>query len=74
MIVVREENVGEIDRAARDVDQLECVDERLVEAFDVVVVWRANDGGDGRLGLREEIFCVLRGCHGSDSKGDEERS
>ena len=53
-----------------DVNQLECIDEGLVEAFDVVFVGRAVKGGEGRLGLREEIFCVLGGSHGSDGKGD----
>ena len=72
MFVVQEENVREIDRAARDVDQLECVDKGLVEAFDVFVVGRADNGGEGRLGLCEEIFLVLRGGHGSDDEGDEE--
>ena len=38
---------------------MQIVDERL-----------ANDGGEGRLGLREEIFRVLRGSHGSDREGD----
>ena len=49
---------------------MQCVDERLVEALDVVVVWRADDRGEVRLGLREEIFCVLRGIHGSDGEVD----
>ena len=48
---------------------MECVDKRLVEVLDVVVVRRANDGGEGRLGLREEIFRVLGGSHGYDGKG-----
>ena len=72
VVVVGEENVGEIDRAARDVNRLECVDKGLVEAFDVVVVGRANNGGEGRLVLRGEIFCVIGGGHGSDNKGNEE--
>ena len=72
VVVVGEENVGEIHRAAWDVDQLECVDEGLVEAFDVVVVGRANNGGKGRLGLREELFCVLGCGHGSDNEGDKD--
>ena len=55
-----------------DVDQLECIDEGLVEAFDVVFVGRAVKGGEGRLGLREEIFRVLMGGHGSDDKGEED--
>ena len=45
VVVAREENVGEIDRAARDVDRLECVDKGLFEAFDVVVVGGANNRG-----------------------------
>ena len=49
---------------------MQCVDERLVEALDVVVVRRADDGGEGRLGLREEIFRVLGGSRGSDREGD----
>ena len=48
---------------------MECVDKRLIEALDVVV-WRADNGGEGRLGLREEIFCVPRSSHSSDGKGD----
>ena len=48
---------------------MECVDKRLVEALDVLVVWRADDGGEGRLGLRKEISCVLGGSNGSDGKG-----
>ena len=27
-------------------------------------------GGEGRLGLREEIFSVLGGGHGSEREGD----
>ena len=38
VIIAREENIGEIDRSAQDVDRLECVDKGLVEAFDFVVV------------------------------------
>ena len=38
---------------------MKCVDEHLVEALDVVVVRRANDKGEGRLGLCKEIFHVL---------------
>ena len=53
VIVFGEENVGEIDCAAWDIDRLGCVDEGLVEAFEVVVVGRANNGGEGCLGLRE---------------------
>ena len=49
---------------------MQCVDERLIEALDVVVVRRANNRGEGRLGLREEIFCVLWGSHGSEREGD----
>ena len=70
VIAVREANVGEIDHAAWDVDRLECIDKRLVEAFDVVVVQSADDGGEGRLGLREEFFRILGGSHGSDREGN----
>ena len=49
---------------------MECVDERLVEALDVVVVWRAKDRGEGRLGLHKEIICALGVSYGSDGKGD----
>ena len=49
---------------------MECVDERLVEALDVVIVRRANNGGEGRLGLCKEIFCALGGSHGSDWERD----
>ena len=58
-----------MDRAARDVDRLEYIDELLVEAFDIVIVQRADNGGEGPLGLCEGIFCVLGGIHGSDGKG-----
>ena len=61
-----------IDRSDREVDRLKCVDERLVDVFDVIVVWRVDDGGERRLGLREEIFCFLWGSHVSDSEGDDE--
>ena len=53
---------------------MECIDERLVEAFDVVVVWRSDNGGEGRLFLREEIFYVFGGSHDSDGENEEERA
>ena len=49
---------------------MQCVDERLVEALDVVVVRRANNGGAGCLGLRKDIFSVLGGGRGSDREGE----
>ena len=52
VFLVREEDVGKVDRAARAANPLQDVDERLVEVLDVVVVWRANDGGEGCLSLR----------------------
>ena len=49
---------------------MQCVDERLVEALDVVVIRRADNRGEGHLGLREEIFRVFGGSHGSDREGN----
>ena len=72
VVVVGEENVGEIDRAARDFIWLECVEEVLIEAFDIVVVGRADNGGESCLVLREELFRILWGDHGSDDEGDKE--
>ena len=66
VVVFREEDIGEVDLAAWDVDRLEGVDKGLLEALDVVIVGRADDGGKGRLGLREEIFLILGGVHGAD--------
>ena len=63
VFLVCEEYVGQVDRAAGDVNRLQGIDERLVEAIDVVVVWRADDGVEGRLSLREEIFGVLGSGH-----------
>ena len=45
VILVREEDVGEVDLAARDVDRLTSVDEGFVEPLGFVVVGRADDGG-----------------------------
>ena len=44
VFLVREGDVGQVDRAAGEVNRLQGVDERLVEALDVVVVRRADDG------------------------------
>ena len=63
VLLVREEGVRQVDRAAGDVNSLKVVDERLVEALDVVVVQRADNEGEGRLSLREEIFGDLRSGH-----------
>ena len=71
VVIVREDNDGEIDRAAQDVDQLECIYEGFVEAFDIVILGCAENGGKGRLGLRQEIFCVLGGGRGSDDEGNK---
>ena len=38
-------------------------------ALAVVVVWRSDDGGEGRLSLRKEILGVLGGGHVSDLEG-----
>ena len=70
VIVVREEDVREVDLAARDINQLESVDEGFIMFLEVVVVGRANDGGKGLLGFREETFSVLRVVHFTD---DEEK-
>ena len=61
VVVVVEEDIGEVELAAWDVDRLEGVDKGFAEALDLVVVGRTDDGGEGRLGLREEIFCALGG-------------
>ena len=63
VFLVREEDVTQFDRAAGDVDLFQGVHERLVEALDVVVIWRADDRGEGRLSLREKIFGVLGSGH-----------
>ena len=68
MVVVGEEDIGDVDLAAWDVDRLKGVDEGLVEALDIVVVGRADDGGEGCLGLRKEIFRILVGAHGDNKK------
>ena len=70
MVLVRKEDAGQINRAAWDINQLYCVDERFIEALYVVVVRRSDDGGEGRLGLCEAIFSVLGGGHGADREGD----
>ena len=59
VIVVREEHFGKIDRAAWDVNRLECVDERLVEAFDVVIVRRSDNGGEGAWASAKRSFAYL---------------
>ena len=63
VFLVREEDFGKVDRAARDVNRLQGVDLRIVEALDVVIVWRADDGGEGCLSLREEILGDLGSGH-----------
>ena len=63
VIVVGEEDFGEANLSAKDVNQLESVDKGFVDPLDVVVVGRANDGGKGRLCFREEIFYFLGGGH-----------
>ena len=68
MVVVREEYIGEVDLAAWDIDRLEGVDKGLVEALDVIIVGRADDGGEGRLGLCEDIFHIFGGVHGADNE------
>ena len=68
VIVVGEEDIGEVNLAAWDVNRLEDVDEGLIEAINVVVVGSADDGGEGRLEFREEIFCVLGGGHCADDE------
>ena len=68
VIVFGEEDVKEVDLAARDVDRLDSVDEGFVEPLDVIIVRRADDGGEGRLGFCEEIVCVLGSGHCSDDE------
>ena len=63
VFLVGEEDVGQVDRDAGDIDRLQGVDERLVEALEVVVVWRADDRGEGCLSLREEILGDLGSGH-----------
>ena len=43
VVVVGEEDIGEVDLAVWDVNQLEGVDEGFIEALDVVVVGRVDD-------------------------------
>ena len=45
---------------------MEGVDKGLVEALDVFIVGRDDNGGEGCLGLREEIFRILGGGHGAN--------
>ena len=47
---------------------MEGVDKGLVETIDVVVVGRADYGGEGHLGLREENFRILGGGNGADDE------
>ena len=68
MVVVGEEDIVEVNLSAWGVNRLEGVDKGLVEALDVVVIGRANDGGKGCLGIREEIFRIFRGGHGADNE------
>ena len=60
---IGEQDVGEVDHAAGDNDGLLGVDKRLVETLDIVVVWRAGDGGEGGLRLRKEVLGDLGSCH-----------
>ena len=68
VVVVGEEDIGEADLAAWDIDRLEDVDEGLIEVLEVVGVERTDDKDEGRLGLCEEIFCILGGGHGADNE------
>ena len=70
---IGEQDVGEVDRAAGDVDGLEGVDKRLVEPLDTVVVRRADDGGEGGLRLREEVLGNLGSCHVSTAVVSSQR-
>ena len=63
MAGVREQEVGEVDGAAGDVNLLKGVDERLGEPLDSVAVRRADDGIEGGLRLREEVLGDLGSCH-----------
>ena len=73
VVVAVEEDIGEVDLAAWNVNRLEGVDKVLVEALDVVFVGPADDGGEGRLCLREEIFRILGCGHGADDKEGSQR-
>ena len=44
MVGVREQEVGEVDITAGDVDRMKGVDESLDEPLGIIVVQRANDG------------------------------
>ena len=59
VFLIGDEDVGKVDRAAGDVNGLQVVDKRLVETLDIVVVWRADDGGEGCLNLRKEVLGKL---------------
>ena len=68
VVVVGEEDIVEVNLSAWGVNRLEGVDKGLVEALDIVVVGRDEDGGEGLLGFREGIFCVLGGSHCADDE------
>ena len=72
MVVFREEDIGEVDLTAWEVDRLEGAEKGLVEALDVVIVGRSNNGDEGCLGLREEIFFILGGGHGANDEEGEQ--
>ena len=59
IIIVGEEDDGEVNLATLDVNRLESVDKGFIEPLEVVVVGRTNNGGEVLLGFREEIFCVF---------------
>ena len=63
VVGVREQEVGEVDGAAGEVNPLKGVDERLDESLDIVIVWLSDDGGEGSLRLREEVLVNLGSCH-----------
>ena len=62
VVGVIEQDVGEVNCTAGDVDRLEGVDEGFVEPLDIVVVRRADDGGEGGLRLRKEVLGNLGSC------------
>ena len=60
---IRDQDVGKVNRAARDVHGLQGDDKRLVETLDIVVVRRVTDGGEGCLRLSEEVLGDLRSIY-----------
>ena len=56
VFIISEQDVRKFDGAAGDVNGMQGVDKRRVETLDIVVLWRADDGGEGCLRLRKEVL------------------